>query len=290
MKTFSLISIVIPCYNQSQFLAQTLLSVYVQSYQKWECLIIDDGSTDGCKVIAMQWCELDNRFKYFYKKNGGLSSARNYGLDRVNGDIIQLLDADDLIRSDKLELQLKDLLNHKVSISNYYPFDNENFEFVSSRYLTPFLDEFFFKSELIIDWEFKKSIPCHSVLFHSSLIKSNNLRFDESLENHEDWVFWVKLFDQVKTIYNRNDLLAFYRIHDLSMTSDYFKMRQGFLKATLELKDHFSKKENKILKNLTIKKYKKIKRLGKSKSFYKLAKRVYRKLKSLLKSLLSNVK
>lgn len=279
-----MISIIIPCYNQASFLDETLRSVYIQTHQDWECLIIDDGSTDDSKNIALKWCEIDTRFKYYFKENGGLSSARNYGLDKIKGDFIQFLDGDDLIRSDKLALQLLDTKKSKISISDYFPFDDATMQFVKSRYLTPFLNPKDFHREIILDWEFKKSIPCHAVLFNAKLIAINNLRFDESLENHEDWVFWVQLFHQADTIVNRKEQLAFYRVHGSSMTADFFKMRQGFLKAALSLKSHFEDRNQKTPKELVVKKYKQINRLGKTNPIFNLAKRTIRKVNSRIKN------
>ena len=71
-----LISIIMPCYNQGQFLEETFQSVFNQTYKNWECLLINDGSTDTTKEIAEKWSRKDKRFRYFEKENGGRSSAR----------------------------------------------------------------------------------------------------------------------------------------------------------------------------------------------------------------------
>ena len=70
------VSVIVPCYNQVLYLDETLQSVFEQTHTNWECIIIDDGSTDDSKVIALKWCSVDSRFSYFYKSNDGLSSAR----------------------------------------------------------------------------------------------------------------------------------------------------------------------------------------------------------------------
>ena len=79
------VSIIIPCYNQGQFLDETLASVVNQTYTDWECLIVNDGSVDNTAEIALNWVAKDNRFQYFLKKNGGVSSARNYGIEKAKG-------------------------------------------------------------------------------------------------------------------------------------------------------------------------------------------------------------
>ena len=166
-----LISVIVPCYNQESFLNETLDSIYNQTFQIWECIIIDDGSTDNSKEIALKWCALDERFKYFFQLNGGLSNARNKGLHIAKGDYIQLLDGDDLIIPKKFESQLIDLKNAQISISNYFSFVNGNFkEMAKHRYLSPFVSEENYKKEIIVDWEYRISIPCHTVLFQNMIL------------------------------------------------------------------------------------------------------------------------
>lgn len=221
----TLISIIVPCYNQAQYLDECLQSVLDQTYQDWECIIVNDGSRDHTEEIAKKWIEKDCRFKYYYKQNGGLSSARNFGLDRAEGEIIQLLDCDDYIAQNKFEIQIKDLNSSDASISDYVRFNNNN-EFISNGYITPFSPFGFSYDDLILKWENGISIPCHCILF-----KKNTLRFDEELKNHEDWLFWLKLFYfQNKIKYNLL-VLAFYRVSENSMSSKDLVMWKGFLEA-----------------------------------------------------------
>ncbi len=95
-----IISIIVPCYNQAQYLPETLESVLKQKLENWECVIVNDGSPDNTEDVALEWCKKDTRFKYFRKENGGLSDARNYGIKHSNGKYILPLDSDDLISED----------------------------------------------------------------------------------------------------------------------------------------------------------------------------------------------
>ena len=104
MNSSPLVSIIIPCYNQAKFLQETLQSVNHQTYSNWECIIINDGSPDNTEEIALEWCYKDVRFKYFKKENGGLSSARNFGILHARGDLILPLDADDKISKNYLSI------------------------------------------------------------------------------------------------------------------------------------------------------------------------------------------
>ena len=257
------VSVIITCFNQAQFLEPALQSVSNQTYNNWECIIIDDGSSDNTKIVAEKWCELDKRFQYFYKENGGLSSARNFGLSKANGAFVQFLDADDLLKPEKFEIQIADLQNCDISISDYFSFvESDINKEAPHRYLSPFLSEEQFKKEIILDWEYRKSIPCHAILFKKEFIDETNLTFDESLPNHEDWVFWTKLFYYSKCIKNNQNVLAFYRIHGTSMSVDFKAMKRGFLKAALVLNAFFKLENNKELEEVTKIKYNEIRNKG----------------------------
>lgn len=106
IETNSLVSIIVTCYNQSNYLEKAVNSVLAQTYSKLECIIVDDGSSDQTKDVAEGLVQQDSRVQYFYKPNGGVSSARNFGLDKAQGDWLQFLDADDWLNSDKIRFQL----------------------------------------------------------------------------------------------------------------------------------------------------------------------------------------
>ena len=94
-----LVSIIVPIYNSSVFLKECLSSISIQSYSNVEVLLIDDGSTDESANICKEYCNLDSRFHYFYKKNEGVSSARNLALKQAKGNWIAFVDSDDIILS-----------------------------------------------------------------------------------------------------------------------------------------------------------------------------------------------
>lgn len=98
-----LISIVIPIYNVEEFLKTCLSKVCVQTYTNVEILLIDDGSTDACPSICDEYAQLDNRITVVHKKNGGLSDARNVGIEISKGEYITFIDSDDFISEDYIE-------------------------------------------------------------------------------------------------------------------------------------------------------------------------------------------
>ena len=102
-----LISIIVPIYNVKNFLPDCLDSLKKQTYKNLEIILVDDGSTDGSTLLAKAYESLDRRAKFFRKKNGGLSSARNFGLKKASGEYIFFLDSDDLLEKDAIEYLYK---------------------------------------------------------------------------------------------------------------------------------------------------------------------------------------
>jgi glycosyltransferase involved in cell wall biosynthesis len=100
------VSIILPCYNRASYLKKCVQSVLSQTFTDLECILVDDGSQDNTREVAQQLMSLDSRVKYFYKENGGLSSARNFGIVQAQGQWIQCLDPDDWIHEDKTRFQL----------------------------------------------------------------------------------------------------------------------------------------------------------------------------------------
>lgn len=100
-----LVSIILPTYNRATFIEAALESVLAQTYANWECIIIDDGSSDNTKEILEKY--QDERFRYIYQENQGVSGARNTGIAETRGEVIALLDSDDVWMPNKLATQIK---------------------------------------------------------------------------------------------------------------------------------------------------------------------------------------
>lgn len=98
-----LVSVIVPIYNVERYLEQCVQSIINQSYPNLEIILVDDDSTDNSGAIADCLCEHDERIVVYHKKNGGLSDARNYGIDRANGDYLTFIDSDDFINSKMIE-------------------------------------------------------------------------------------------------------------------------------------------------------------------------------------------
>lgn len=125
-----LVSIIIPIYNTSQFLKQCLDSVCSQTYSNIEILLINDGSNDNSEDICLEYRRKDNRIKYFYKENSGLSDARNYGINEASGDFIYFVDSDDFVEKDLIQHCVKQILEYDADIVeiDFALFDGNNYK------------------------------------------------------------------------------------------------------------------------------------------------------------------
>jgi hypothetical protein len=212
------VSVIIPCHNRGGFLKETCDSIANQTHENWEVLIINDGSTDNTEEISIEICNNDNRFRYFGKNNGGVSSARNLGLDNATGDYIQFLDSDDLLEPTKFEKSVKSNVDLCIT----------NFEMFSNKRLAPFCklegEEFTYKN-VLMNWDVKFCIPIHCGLF--SALKMKGIRFNEELKAKEDWVFWLDFLSKNPKVLFLNEPLALYRLHSSNMCKDKSHMEEN---------------------------------------------------------------
>lgn len=206
-----LVSVIIPCYNQGKYLSDALNSILNQTYANWECLIVDDGSTDNTQKIAKDWVKKDNRFVYLQKENGGVSSARNYGIKKAKGNYLQFLDCDDLLASKKLELSLAQIdlpenKDIKMVISNFQMI-SEDLKEISPPFCDLTKNSLTFENFLFNFF----SIQIQCGFFEVSLFKS--IRFPENLSAQEDWIVWIKILKLKRSFVFIDLPLATYRIN-----------------------------------------------------------------------------
>jgi glycosyltransferase involved in cell wall biosynthesis len=234
------VSVIVPCYNQAQYLDDALRSVFDQTYLDWECLIINDGSPDNTEAIAKKWVDLDTRFIYIYKENGGVSSARNLGIEKAQGEYLQFLDSDDFLVREKLELSFQQIIQNKelnLVISNFRMF-LDNPEITSEPYCHLSAELLCFDS-MLYRWNEIFSIPIHCGLFHSSLFES--IRFPEDLAAQEDWVVWVRIFKTGCNAVFLDKVLALYRRNPKSRMK--YSIYEDQIKACVNFKNYLSTQE-----------------------------------------------
>lgn len=202
----SKVSIIVPCYNQAVFLPETLDSVLAQTYHNWECVIVNDGSPDNTQEVAMMYCQKDDRFKYLYKQNGGLSSARNAGVRASVGEYILPLDSDDIIGPEYIELAVK-VLNENSGITVVYCkaqlFGKQKGEWI----LPEFSANKMLGSNLVF---------CSSVFRRSYYDKTSGYR-ENMKYGYEDWDFWLSIIELGGDFYRIDKVMFYYRIRTNSM-------------------------------------------------------------------------
>ena len=121
------ITVIVPVYNVENYLNKCLDSLINQTYKNLEIIVINDGSTDNSGTICQEYAQKDNRIVYIEKENGGLSDARNAGLDRMTGSYVTFVDSDDWIEQDYVEVLYNKLTEHQadVSVGNYYSYNED---------------------------------------------------------------------------------------------------------------------------------------------------------------------
>jgi glycosyltransferase involved in cell wall biosynthesis len=232
------VSIIIPCYNQGVFLNETCQSILNQTHKDWEALIINDGSTDDTQNIALKICHTDSRFKYHKKVNGGLSSARNLGLEKSEGEYIQFLDSDDILLPKKLELSLHETSD--LIITNFQMLENGEF-------LPPFCQlngQIINYENILLKWDIDFSIPIHCGMFKSEIAKE--IKFNESLKAKEDWLFWLDFLINTSHVAFINKPLVLYRLHNSSMTKDNSHMLKNTEQVYLIIYNKLTEKYRKL--------------------------------------------
>jgi len=197
------ISIIVPCFNQAQFLDEALQSVLDQSYQDWECIIVNDGSPDNTEEIAQQWVNKDPRFKYIKKENEGISAARNKGIQEAKGTFILPLDADDKISSHYVKLAIQEFDKDDALAMVYCkaqkfgaesgPWELENYSL--------------------------KRLAKINMIFCSGVYKRSDWEavggYDEKMVHGlEDWEFWIALLKSGKKVIQLDEVGFYYRVKE----------------------------------------------------------------------------
>lgn len=189
----TMISIIIPTYNREDLIQETLDSILAQSETNWECLLIDDGSTDQTWNVLQNYSSKDDRFKIFkrqdFNKPKGANACRNIGIKKSNGDFLLFLDSDDLLGFDFLSSVKDKITNTKNDLiiyqSVYFFENNSNEENIVKINSEESLITSFFKKESI--WLISNP------LIKRAFIAEKQIFFNENLLAAQDWEFFMKI-------------------------------------------------------------------------------------------------
>ena len=194
-----LISIIIPIYNVENYLRQCLDSIMSQTHQNFECLLINDGSPDNSADICREYVEKDSRFKYFEKENGGVSSARNLGIECSRGEYITFIDSDDWVDSDYLEVLYNALIdeNADISVSTYKRFEMGDNCWYVHAFQRGYDKKVFTNKKLMDELLFLDGFDNSYRFVCGKLVRKyllDNIAFNEMTTLGEDMEFWFKIY------------------------------------------------------------------------------------------------
>lgn len=229
-----LISVILPVYNAEEYIYESIQSILNQSYNTFEVIIINDGSTDSTEEIIKSFN--DNRIRYYKnEKNLRLISSLNFGLQLVRGEYIARIDSDDIALPNRFEKQVEFLENNL----DYGLIGCFAQEFGDSNNVIKYV---------VDDEDIRYAFLTHnpfihsSVMFRSSIIKKYNLQYDKQWIHVEDYDFWIQLLNYTKGK-NIPEILIKYRVHNSQIS---FKFRDIQKKNTQLLQEEYLEKNIEI--------------------------------------------
>jgi GT2 family glycosyltransferase len=221
-----IVSVVIPCYNQSRFLSTAIESVLAQSWRPTEIIVVDDGSTDSTAAVADQY---GGRLTYHYKPNGGLASARNFGIRHATGTFLAFLDSDDWWHPRFLETVIG-VLRHRqgpgLAYCRQQPVDQSGVPLATAV-----------MNDAIVGNLVTALIAGNRVTADAVVVDAASVLrvggFDESLRSNEDWDLWLRLAENGVPFIFVPRTLAYYRQHSGGLHLDLGPMYRSYV-AVLE--------------------------------------------------------
>lgn len=238
------VSIIVPVYNVEPYLRQCLDSILGQTFTNFEVLLVNDGSPDSSGDICREYVEKDSRFHYFEKENGGLSDARNYGIERAQGEYLTFIDSDDFVNEKHLEnlFLASRLTNADITIGGFSRFENGTFwlyqDYFSSDSLVSFTSAQAIQHlDSMFDVPFLNFSTAWGKLFKRELF--SELRFPYGKYAEDQFIIW-KLYLKARSIYTFNVDSYVYRINNTGMSSVFSLKHLDYIDA-LEERIKFTK-------------------------------------------------
>lgn len=202
-----LVSIIVPCYNQAQYLPDALKSVLAQTYPHWECIVVNDGSSDNTIQVALRFAKKDSRIHLVnVPENCGLAASRNKGIKNCSGEFILPLDADDMIIESYLETTIPHLVNNK----------NLRLVFTDTKC--------FGKQDVILRFRHfnlselcnENQLNCTALYRRQDYERTQGYR-SNMVYGYEDWDFWLQLLTSEKQIHHIQVPMLLVRVKDNAM-------------------------------------------------------------------------
>lgn len=227
------VSIIIPTYNRAHLIGETLDSIIAQSYKNWECIVVDDGSTDNTATLITDYIKKDNRFQYHQRpvdRKKGANACRNYGFELSKGEYIKWFDSDDIMHPDFLEKQVEVLEN------------NSDLDFCASQSLT------FYKDSADQTKNEANRNPKHSLVL-SYLVK-NHFFFTGAPLWRKEYFYQKELFDENLTDSHESDFhfrMLLYFPKYIYLKNFLFSIRRGNESITQNIENKKASLDSKII-------------------------------------------
>jgi len=210
MKSFPLVSIIIPAYNRAHLIDKTLDSILAQTYQNWECIVVDDGSKDGTENVVKRYCNNDKRFRFYHRPQNHLSGgngARNFGFEKSTGEYIQWFDSDDLMMPEMLQQKIDEIV--RINCDCVVARGAEMLDEIKKTYNLKWK---LFEAEDSALEHIKGNLVfgTNGPLFKKSYLINKKL-FDEELKIRQEWEFFSRLLMIGLDFRIVNEVLYLYR-------------------------------------------------------------------------------
>lgn len=256
----AMISVVVPIYNVEKYLVKCIESIIAQTYNNLEIILVNDGSTDNCGKICDDYAKKDQRIKVIHKDNGGLSDARNTGIEAAKGYYIGFVDSDDYINVNMYE-RLSNIIktdNSKIAVCNFslvYEkmgkniFDNNNF---NSNYLL--IDT----KDKLLEYGMKNNYDTFTVAWNKLYLRElfNDIRYPKG-KIHEDVFTTYKLLYKAQKISYTEDVMYYYLQRESSITKQKFNEKRLYqLDALQEQLEFYQLKKEQEMWDITLFYYK----------------------------------
>lgn len=207
-----LVSIIIPAYNCEKYIAETLGSVLAQTYSNWECVIIDDGSTDNTPSIIKEYIHKYSRISYHYQENQGPSVARNNAILHSSGEFILPLDADDLIASTYLE----------KAINHFQAFPSTKLVYCRAEMFGDINGEWILPKYNYHSFIWNNCIFCTAMYKRTDYDATSGYN-PNMVHGLEDWDFWLSLLRENDIVHRIDEILFRYRIRKGSRNNTFLQ-------------------------------------------------------------------
>ena len=253
------VSVIIPSYNVEEYIENCLESACAQSYDNLQIIVVDDGSTDSTFDKIKLFSERDDRILAIHKENGGVSSARNFGLSKVEGDYVTFLDADDELENNAIHILVERIEKTNADVVSFQysrwdkegnrledvDFVNDDFDFSSNQNRVEFIAK-----ELV---QYRVGVEACIKFFKSAIIKENNLSFPENCRIGEDFAFTLKYILHSNKLVSISDKLYRYNNRSNSVMNTSREFGVELTERVVMLEDvwkHVNEMDNEIYRHV----------------------------------------